>query len=915
MNITLRSDKDLPRGLPLPLAQLYRQAQNAGSALERHQAAWFLWEAALKLLSYTAVVEYAQRSDRDPSLAERVQSLAPPSRGSWWESSLGHCLDLVRLLVPVLACDGDAGFQQVRELLLGRGRKDLPRAAGVERVLREAFHGEAVEPRAEIRLSELFDRLITYRNHALAPGVSGRTEDFFERIGRVLREAFTEVFADLDVLAGRRLVFVTSLHEQHSGGWLLERQDLTDGTPRRLGALELPASAQLPRPGQLYLERARLEAPIQLRTPVHPVLVYDPEREEISFLNGRPGDHPVYLCYTTGRQQDRPDLDGDVSEFLARLQASPEPDDISPRLRYAIENQFPYPIARPFHQLRGIDDWLAEITPLANVLGAALEFLAVLALADYLDGRERDTKLEGRLAETFRQPLSHGKWVEVLRDVLTFLKGRGQTAFSPELLAAYFPGPGGRSGPSLKELGDELVRLRNDLIKRATDGRPSREKQHQFKCRLVEFLQAAGFLKDYPLVSVKATTVQDGVKLHACRLYVGCLDVFEQVPLQCELDLEAGRVAVLNPHTSELLYLHPFYRAADCPRDDCGAFHLFHLNSVDGSRADYLATGEHQFRDPTAGDEWKRLLQQPGAGRLRRRARHLCLGAQQARRQLNRGERIGGRYEVVEHLRPGGMADVYRVKKAGRKGFLALKLLPFHFLRDRTLVERFRQEAAQARGLEHEHIVRVLEYGEDLADHFLVMELATGWPTPDGRTALDAGELPRPLAEATALAVVRQACEALDHIHQRGMIHRDVKPGNLLLFPEGKVKLGDFGIARSRDSLTLTATGFPVGTPEYVSPEQAEGTSDLTAASDVFSLGVVLYELLTGTSPFKRQTPLATVHAVLHEKPPDLRAANPAVAGALSDIVRRCLEKDPARRFRSAREVYQAITAYEQLRG
>src|SRR5262249_19418972 len=156
-----------------------------------------------------------------------------------------------------------------------------------------------------------------------------------------------------------------------------------------------------------------------------------------------------------------------------------------------------------------------------------------------------------------------------------------------------------------------------------------------------------------------------------------------------------------------------------------------------------------------------------------------------------------------------------------------LKLLPFQLLSDRAAVQRFRQEAAQARGLTHPNVTRVLGYGEDLVDHYLVMELAAGWPR-GGQVALDAGELPLPLPVGEALEIARQACEALDHVHRQGMVHRDVKPGNLLLFDGGLVKLADFGIARSAEAVTLTLTGLAVGTPEYMSPEQADGTRELT---------------------------------------------------------------------------------------
>jgi serine/threonine-protein kinase len=187
------------------------------------------------------------------------------------------------------------------------------------------------------------------------------------------------------------------------------------------------------------------------------------------------------------------------------------------------------------------------------------------------------------------------------------------------------------------------------------------------------------------------------------------------------------------------------------------------------------------------------------------------------------------------------------------------------------------------------------------------MELAPGWRLPDGRTALDVGELPKPVELAAALAIIKDACEGLDHVHRQDLIHRDVKPGNLLLFGGGVVKLADFGIARAHESLSLTMTGLAMGTPEYMSPEQAEGRQELTSAADLYALGVVLYELLTGQSPFRRKTPLATAHAHLHDRPPAPRSLNAAIPEDVQAVVLKCLAKKPQERYRSARELFEAL--------
>lgn len=593
----------------------------------------------------------------------------------------------------------------------------------------------------------------------------------------------------------------------------------------------------------------------------------------------------------------------------------PDPEDHSLRLRHAIENKFPYLIARAFYQLRGIDNWQAEIPQLANVLGVTLEHLAIVALSEYLSNPRRDAHLDEQLLQTFQKPLSHGAWAGLLREVLTVLQRQeGYSFFTLQLPELYFSRTRQRGARTIKQVGDDLVQLRNDLLKRTAGAVPNRTEEQRFKRQLTEFLQLLSFLKDYPLVSVKGTRTQSGVKTHVCYLHMGFHDMFDQANLQCDLDLENSYPAMLNPGKSELLYLYPFYVLADCSKPGCGAAHLFHFEKLDKRGIDYVFTGDHRLRDPEAGQHLTALLQGNWDTPLRQQARYLYMQSTETWHQLPVGSRIGGKYEIVEHLRRGGMADVYKVRLVGSDTYLALKLLPFQFLSDRKMVQRFRQETAQARDLEHPNITRVIDDGEDLVDNYIVMELATGWRQSDARIALDVGELAKPIPEQAAVEIIKQACEGLHYIHRQGIVHRDIKPGNLLLFEGGGVKLADFGIARSREAMALTSTGMAMGTPEYMSPEQSEGTKDLTPASDVYSLGVVLYELLSGKPPFKRATPLATVYAHLNAPVPPMETSQGPISLDLQELVLKCLEKDPTKRFQSPRALFKALFEHEELK-
>jgi WD40 repeat protein/serine/threonine protein kinase len=314
-------DEQLLQRLPLPLAQLCRRSQNAKTPLERHLTAYYLWEAALKLLGVVAVVEYAELKDQDAELTDKLKNLARPSIGHWWE--------FVRRLIPVLADNADAGFAAARELLLGRARDDLPRAAGLYAALTEALEGQG-GARSTVRLTELFDRLVTYRNREIGHGAAGqKAGEFYQRMGSALLAGLLQILGKLDVLAGRRLVYVADVRRVASGGWLVEAYSLLGETARRLEPWELPAADTrcLPRPECVYLEGGRdphVGVPFPLLRPLHLLVHYDAEAGKLFFLNARRGKKQIeYLCYSTGEVQSRESTGQDQCELLARVLGRP----------------------------------------------------------------------------------------------------------------------------------------------------------------------------------------------------------------------------------------------------------------------------------------------------------------------------------------------------------------------------------------------------------------------------------------------------------------------------------------------------------------------------------------------------------------------------------------------------------------
>jgi serine/threonine protein kinase/WD40 repeat protein/tetratricopeptide (TPR) repeat protein len=312
MSTDTSADDALAPRLPLPLAQLYRRAANAKTPLARHLTAINLWEAALKLLAAAVLVEYARRPDPDPKLAARLQSLARPALGHWWE--------FVRLLLPVLAERGDPDFGRLRDLVLGRARDDFPRAAGLDGLLREVLQGER-GGRATVRFTELIERLVMHRNKGPGHGAPAQQPDaHHDRLARALLAAAAEVLDRLDMLAGRRLLHVAEV-SQSGGLWLVQRYELLGESARRLAALELPReeAASVPDGDRLYLAATEAgDRPAEWRL-LHPLLWYDAEAGEVLFLNSRRGKRQTeYLSYASGRTLERPDQGREQRLLLAR---------------------------------------------------------------------------------------------------------------------------------------------------------------------------------------------------------------------------------------------------------------------------------------------------------------------------------------------------------------------------------------------------------------------------------------------------------------------------------------------------------------------------------------------------------------------------------------------------------------------
>jgi serine/threonine protein kinase/Tfp pilus assembly protein PilF len=273
--------------------------------------------------------------------------------------------------------------------------------------------------------------------------------------------------------------------------------------------------------------------------------------------------------------------------------------------------------------------------------------------------------------------------------------------------------------------------------------------------------------------------------------------------------------------------------------------------------------------------------------------------------ELTRGTVFASRYEIIEELGKGGMGRVYRVEDKKIKEEVALKLIRPEVASDKKTIERFSNELKMARKIAHRNVCRMYDLGEEKGIHYITMEYIPGE---------DLKRLIKKVGQFNAgktIFMARQVCEGLAEAHRFGVVHRDLKPQNIMIDEDGNARIMDFGIARTVKGKGITGAGVMIGTPEYMSPEQAE-VKEVDQRSDIYSLGVILYEMVTGRVPFEGETPLGIAMKHKSEIPPDPRQINAQLTEDLSLVIMRCLEKDKEKRYQSAAEVNSELLNIEK---
>ncbi len=556
-----------------------------------------------------------------------------------------------------------------------------------------------------------------------------------------------------------------------------------------------------------------------------------------------------------------------------------------------VEYLFPYPIASCLSKFRETQKGVEKINAFIKLFDVIIKYCTIIALCNYFADRKNDEACDSRVLNFLKDGKSDSAgWMEILKLILKIYLSRREEFFIPDLCSFIFD--------SDNKLTENFERLEEGInISGKILDKQGGLYSEKLEVLVIEILEELSFLQNYPLIKPIIVTPQgENFALNAYRC-MGSDTKFKYDRITCKSPFALQKLQLLNPQKKELLELHPFLFPGLCT--ECQRTHIFIFDYIYSDKVNYIYPVEnHRLPNTSVKKDLEHIVSRSIP--LRKQIYYEDLWIES---RSYREKNLAEKYRLLELVGSGGMGDVYKALQINLGTIRAIKILPQNLCGNLKYIKRFEREARLAARLEHENIVRVIDVGETGLERYIVMEYI------EGKTLRDVLNERETLPEEEVISLATAIASGLSWIHQNDIIHRDIKPENIMIDINGKVKIADFGISKSTGSPRVTAVGAPIGTAQYLSPEQASGHGEVGFYSDIYSLGIVLYEMVTGHFPyeFKDDNPFSIAYTIINTDVTPIKETAPNISSNLEAVVMKCLEKDPGKRYRDAQEILKKL--------
>ena len=568
---------------------------------------------------------------------------------------------------------------------------------------------------------------------------------------------------------------------------------------------------------------------------------------------------------------------------------------------YFIETCYPRPIAQIYRAMRTSEEPLARFNSCCFLFDAIIKYCTLILIIGYLSSEaDRNPQTDVYLWQFLEEKNTPRSWFEMFKDLLMSYVYSGKEPVIPRLTSIYY----GKKG-NVNKVGRKLDRA---LFIRDQFGPMGCESLKQAKKYFFEMeetstllLDRLQFLCDYPIIRpVRIEDYEDKVYFEPIR-YMGC-EVFsegQEAISQHPLD---DSLYLLTPESNNLIDLYPLLILSKC---FCNDEHIFFFDSLFGEQINYMFySAEHSIgvRDVKQIDELFSL-----GGRLRKR----LLSRIKSPKKPFAGKTFLKNYRLLSQIGMGGMGRVFRALQVDRGVIRVVKLLPEYLSTNRKWIKSLEKEVTKAARIKHDNLVKMTAIGIFPGETFIVNEYI------ENVTLRNYMKEKKIFAEEEVLRITRQICLGLTNLHKNKVVHHNLKPDNILIHKNEKVKIADFGIMKAFDTQSDFIPGFPVKTAYYFSPEHFGLEEDVSYYSDIYSIGVMLFEMLSGELPydFKADTLAALAGTILFGKIKSLSKLNPNVTEDMENLILNCLERATDKRYQDAEELFEDIELLMFYRG